>query len=188
MTQALGVGLVGRRVRLERVRARHVTELFEIAQSPGWPLAGRGLALEAFATQLWSLAPIQFSVIERETGQVIGLVRGQRLDQRSRTIEVVFGLAPDHWRLLWPFEGVVMFCDYLFRGLGMRKLYFELRPSSLAALGSWVQRRCTREWIKSGEIRTADGALEDVEVWSLTGLDEERVDRLLGRVPAEGPR
>lgn len=183
---ALGVGLEGRRVRLERVRARHVPDLYEIAQSPGWPLAGFGLEFDAFVEQLWSTSRVQFSILTQDTDEVIGYVRGDRWDQRSRTIEVVLGIAPDFWHLVWPLEGAVIFCDYLFRGLGLRKIYFELRPSSLAALGSWVQRRCTREWVRHGDVRSADGELEDVEVWALSGMDQARVDRLLGRPTVAG--
>lgn len=181
MTEAMGVGLVGRRVRLERLRAPHVQALYEMAQSPGWTLAGAGLEADEFVAQLWSASPVQFSIVRRDTDEVIGLTRGLRWDQRSRTIEVVLGLAPAYWKQVWPLEGAVIFCDYLFRGLGMRKLYFELRPSSMAALGSWLQRECQREWVKRGEVRSADGALEDVETWSLAGQDPDRVDRLLGR-------
>jgi hypothetical protein len=177
----MGVGLEGRRVGLERVRGRHVPALYEIAQSPGWPLAGGGLDPGSFAEQLWSAAPLQFSVIKRETDEVIGFVRGVHWDQRSRTIEVVFGVAPAYWQLLWPFEGVVIFCDYLFQGLGMRKLYFELRPSTLAMLGSGIRRWCTREWVSSRQVRSPDGELEDVELWSLTNWEPAIVDRLLGR-------
>ena len=181
MTQAMGVGLEGRRVRLERVRIAHVPALFDMAQTPGWPLAGAGLDMDRFVEELWSSSPLQFAVIRQDTDEVIGLVRGQHWDQRSGTIEVVFAIAPSCWRLLWPFEGAVIFCDYLLRGLGMRKLYFELRPSSLEALGSWVRRRCVREWVKPDELRSADGGFEDVEVWSVRDLDYARVDRMLGR-------
>lgn len=178
---ALGVGLEGRRVRLERMRPRHVAELYEIAQSPGWPLAGAGLEPEAFVEQLWSVSPVQFSVLRKDDDAVIGFARGSKWDQRSRTIEVVFGLAPGSWHMVWPLEGIVIFCDYLFRGLGMRKIYFELRPSSLDALGSGVRRMCTREWVKRGDVRAPDGTFEDVEVWALTEWDADLVDRGLGR-------
>jgi len=157
-----------------------------MAQSRDWLLAGRGLDLEAFAMHLWSTSPVQSSVIRRDTDEVIGFVRGDRWDLRSRTIEVVLGVAPSHWKLVWPLEGVVIFCDYLLRGLGMRKLYFELRPASVQALGSWVERRCVREWVKVGEVLSPEGELEDVEVWSLSELNQDRVDRLLGRA-SSGP-
>lgn len=184
---ALGVGLEGRRVRLERTRPHHVPALHEIAQSPGWPLAGAGLDLEAFVEQLWSASPVQFSVLRKDDDAVIGFVRGDTWDRRSRTIEVVLGIAPDHWHMVWPLEGVVIFCDYLFRGLGMRKVYFELRPSSLAALGSGIRRTCTREWVKRDAVRGPDGTLEDVEVWALTDWDPELVDRGLGRRSRTSP-
>lgn len=181
MSRAMGVELEARRVRLERLRLQHAPALFEIAQTPGWPLAGAGLEYDAFLRQLWDASPLQFAVVRKDDDEVIGFTRGLKWDQRSSTMEVVFGIAPAYWRMLWPMEGVVVFCDYLLRGLGLRKLYFELRPSSRAALGSWLQRRCILEWRKTGEVRSPEGELQDVEVWSLDELNTERVDRMLGR-------
>src|SRR5690625_2253222 len=119
MSQAMGVELEGRRVRLERLRMHHTPALFEIAQTPGWPLASRGLDFEAFLQELGNASPIQFAVVRKDDNEVVGLVRGLRWDQRSSTIEVVFGIAPAYWQMLWPIEGVVLYCDYLFRGLGI---------------------------------------------------------------------
>lgn len=170
----------GRRVRLERVRAKHVEALHRMAQTPDWPLAGGNLEFGAFVDQLWSTSEVQFSLIRKDTDEVIGFVRGLRWNRRDGTMEVVFGVAPAFWRQLWPYEGVVIFCDYLLRGLGVRKLYFELRTSTLAKLGSGVRRWLTQEAVHVQRLATPDGGWEDVEIWSLTE-SHPLVDRMLGR-------
>jgi hypothetical protein len=180
MRTALGVGMEGRRVRLDRVRAVHIDALYRIAQAPDWPLAGGNLEFEAFVDHLWSASPVQFSLIRKDNDEVIGFVRGERWNRRDGTMEVVFGVAPAYWQRLWPYEGVVIFCDYLLKGLGVRKLYFELRTSTLAKLGSGVRRFLTQEVVYPQHLRTSAGEWEDVQVWSLTE-SHPVVDRMLGR-------
>jgi RimJ/RimL family protein N-acetyltransferase len=185
-TSAMGVPLEGRRVRLERLRARHVPDLHRIAQSPGWPLRGGNLDLAAFVDHLWEASPIQFAVLRRDSDEVIGLVRGLRWDLRSETMDVVFGVAPDYWRAGWPFEGLVIFSEYLFQGLGLRKLYLELRSSTLARVKPSVERGLTRESVHRQHLRGPDGRLEDLEVWSISEpLEAALVERILGRRRAE---
>ena len=176
----MGVPLYGRRARLERLRAHHVEDLYRISQAPGWPLAGGNKSFEEFVEHLWSAGSIQFSVIRRDNDEVIGFVRGSRWDQRDGTMDVIFGVAPEYWQRLWPYEGIVIFCDYLLRGLGVRKLYFELRTSTLAKLGSGVRRWLTQEVVHHDHLRTADGGWEDMEIWSLSE-SHPVVDRMLGR-------
>lgn len=181
VTEQLGVELSGRRIALERLRAQHVSQLHGIAQSPEWPLAGRGLDVQAFGDFLWSSMEICFSMVRRDSGDVIGFVAGTGWDRRSRTIEVTFGIAPSEWNTLWPFEGVLIFCDYLFTGVGLRKLYFSLRESTMAKLGSGVSRWLTKECVYSDHVRTEDGGFEDVQLWSLSEWDPGVVDRIAGR-------
>ena len=180
MTTAMGIGMEGRRVRLERVRAKHTEALYGMAQAPGWPLAGAGLGFDEFVDLLWSTSPVQFCIVRKDDDEVVGFVRGQRWNQRDSTIDVVFGVAPEYWQLLWPYEGIVLFCDYLLRGLGVRKLYFELRTSTLAKLGSGVRRWLTRELVHPDLLRSPEGAPEDMEIWSLSA-SHPVVDRMLGR-------
>lgn len=182
MRSALGVPLTGRRVRLDRLRLEHVPDLHRMAQSPGWPLAGGNLDDDAFVEHLWDASPLQFTMLRRDTDEVVGLVRGLRWDQRNETIEVVFGVAPEYWRAGWPFEGLVIFGEYLFHGLGMRKLYFELRGATLAKVRPTVERGLVRECVHRNHLAGPDGQLEDVEVWSVSEpMGPEVVDRILGR-------
>ena len=154
----MGVAMEGRRVRLERVRVKHADALYRIAQTPDWPLAGGNLEFDAFVEHLWSSSEVQFSLIRKDADQVIGFVRGLRWNRRDGTMDVVFGVAPEFWRQLWPYEGIVIFCDYLLRGLGVRKLYFEMRVSTLAKLGSGVRRWLTRKPCTRDDYRPPAGS------------------------------
>lgn len=185
--ELLGIPLSGRRVALQRLRPQHMAPLYSIATSPelrdGWPLMGESIAFADFSDFLWSMGRLQFAIIRRDKDEPIGVIQAIDEDPRSGTTDVAIALTADLWRAAWPLEAPVLFADFLFRGLGYRKLYISIPESVNARLGlgrrpeHMVERECvlTRH-VWNGEdyedlsiysMRLLDGMLESAQV--LTG-------------------
>lgn len=157
----MGAPLVGRRLALERLRLHHIEPLHALTHAPdavmSWPLNGATCATaQDLADLLGRLSRLQFAVVRRDTGAVIGLIQGLGEDLRSKTIGMALVVDPVLWRAGWPFEAPFLFADYLFRARGFRKIYFNVLGSTLerfgAAMRAWLCLECTqREHVLVGE-------------------------------------
>lgn len=143
---APSVAMVSRRVALEPLAARHIADLHRLATDDRaaelWPLLGTVPDVERFERDLWRKSDLQYVICRRDTGSVVGLVQALSRDARSRTVGLGLLLAPDHWRSGWPLEGIVLFLDLLFEGLGYRKVYVEMATPTVRLLGA-----ATHTWL-----------------------------------------
>lgn len=189
----MGVPLSGRRVALERLRRQHLPALYEIATADGvndgWPLCGRTMDPVEFETYLWRQSSVQFAMVRQDSGEPIGLVQGVSEDLRSGAVDIAVVVAPRLWRAGWPLEGVVLFADYLFSGLGYRKLYFSMPGSVRRRVGRAVDAILALECTLTRHV-LIDGDYEDLSVFSLhrdrwdTGL----FSQVTGRIVPPGVR
>lgn len=183
----MGAPLSGRRVALERLRRQHLPVLYEIATSDGlgggWPLRGRTIDPAAFETYLWQQSSVQFAIVRRDSGAPIGLVQGVSEDLRSGTVDIAVVVAPRLWRAGWPLEGVVLFADYLFSGLGYRKLYFSMPASVRRRVGRAADALLTLECTLSRHV-LVDGDYQDLSVFSLhrDRWDTTLLSQVTGRI------
>jgi Acetyltransferase (GNAT) domain len=189
----LGSLAEGRRTRLERLQPRHLQPLFEALTAAGaadrWPLAGAAVPHDRFGEHLWAMGPIAFAVVRRDTSATVGLVQAVDPDLRSGTTDVGVAIVPEMWRAGWPLEGVVLFVDYLIRGVGFRKLYFSMPGGLAAQRGHLLRRWLTLECTLRDQIAVGDG-YDDLVIFGLhrDSWDESLLDRLdpRGRVEPGG--
>lgn len=160
----------GRWVRLERLEPRHLdTILRTFSAAPAseqWPLLGQAMTLEEFSEYIWHLGPLNFAVVRRDSGEPVGVVQGIDEDARSQTIGIAFVIDADLWSAGWPLEALVLFADYLFCGLGYRKLYCIVPQSVLARLKGLADRWLAVECVYRRHVRLGRD-YEDVFVLAL---------------------
>jgi RimJ/RimL family protein N-acetyltransferase len=176
----------GRRVRLERLAARHLPNLYRIATDPAtahlWPLVGATVGADELGPFLWGQGALQFAMTRRDSGEAVGLIQGVDEDLRSETIGLGLLVDPALWQSGWPLEGVVLFLDYLFSGLGYRKVYCHMPASTLEKIGDGALGvYLTREATYTRHLRAGDG-YEDLHVLSLhrDNWDAPRARRVTG--------
>jgi len=170
LTTLAGVPLSGRRVRLERLAPRHISSLHRIASDEAaatmWPLFGRIVSAEEFEGYLWRLSQLQFVVLRRDSGVPVGLLQGVDEDLRNGTIGLALFVDPTLWQAGWPFEGAVLFLEYLFNGLGYRKVYCHMPASVLDRLGGPLDVHLVREGTFNQHLKAGDG-YEDLHISSI---------------------
>jgi len=183
-----GVPITGRRVELATLTGDQMPFLHAIASTSGtaagWPLLGRSVSAGEFSSFLWQMSSLQFSMVRRDNGDPIGLVQGLDDDQRSQTIGVGLIIDPELWRAGWPLEGVVLFLDYLFVGLGYRKAYFTMTTTSLERLGGMLGGILTTECVLRQHVPVG-GGFDDLHTLSLQGADwdSDEARQLTGNAP-----
>jgi RimJ/RimL family protein N-acetyltransferase len=188
----LGVRMFGRRVALERLSLRHIPELHAIlssAQLAGrWPMLGNPVPEHELAAYLGSMSRVQFTIVRRESGEPIGLVQVIDEDPRSRTADVALTIDDHLWRAGWPLEAFVLFVDYLFRGLGYRKLYFSMSEEVQRRLGPRAGALLRHECTLTRHLRVGDD-FEDLGIFSLhrSQLDPVLVATITGDRAAGRP-
>jgi RimJ/RimL family protein N-acetyltransferase len=164
------VGLRGRRIELARVAPSHYAALHEIATSASmahlWPLLGRTVPLDQFGSYLAQMAPVQLTMLRRDNGEPVGLVQGIDEDLRSRRIGLGLVVEPALWSSGWPLEGVVLFLEYLFSGLGFRKVYCHMPTSVLERTGGAMDLYLTEEGVYR-QHALVGGVHEDVHILSI---------------------
>ena len=166
----LGVRTVGRRVALEGLSFRHMPALHAVVTSPqladGWPLLGNPVAEHELAAYLGELSHIQFAIVRRDSREPIGLIQAIDEDPRSATLDVALVIGEPLWRAGWPLEALLLFVDFLFRGLGYRKLYFSMSATVLRRLGPRIGELLTLECTLTKHVRVGNG-YDDLSIFSL---------------------
>lgn len=166
----LGVPVVGRRVALERLSRRHAAGLHALLSSAeladGWPLLGNDVPQQHLVTYLGNMSRSQFAVVRRESGEVIGLVQAIAEDRRNGTLDVALVVGGHLWRAGWPLEAFFLFADYLFRGLGYRKLYFSVPATVRQRLGRRIGEFLTPECVLTEHVLFM-GRYEDLSIFSM---------------------
>jgi RimJ/RimL family protein N-acetyltransferase len=162
--------LAGRRVALVPMGPSTIGALHALATSPQnadrWPTFGRAMTVDELVQHLWRLSDLQYVLVRRDDGEAIGLVQRIDDDPRSRTMGIGLMLGEEYWNAGWPLEGIVLFLDHVFCGLGYRKVYLRMAASSLrfvgAAVERWMRREATLERHQQG-----DDGYEDVVIHSI---------------------
>jgi RimJ/RimL family protein N-acetyltransferase len=132
-----------------------------------WPQRTTSAERSEFEESLWRMSPLQFAVLKRQTGELIGLVQGLSIDDRNRTVGVGFAVDPVLWRQGWPFEGVILFINFLIERKGFRKIYFQMPASNVGIIGRIMEQWVTEEVVLRDHIRRGD-SFEDWHIFSLT--------------------
>lgn len=144
-----------------------------------WRFGGLLPSPATFETVLWQGCDVQFGMRSIEHDRPIGLVQLMNYSARHGHGSLSVLIEPTLLRRGWPLEGVLLFINYVFRTLPLRKLYFEsLEPifeSYRSAVGEFL--------VEEGRLRAHEffnGRYHDLivtalhrEVWS------EQIDRLL---------
>jgi RimJ/RimL family protein N-acetyltransferase len=175
----LGVPVVGRRVALERLSPRHAVGLHALLSSAeladGWPLQGNAVPQRQLVPYLGNMSRSQFTVVRRESGEVIGLVQAIAEDRRNGTLDVAVVVAGHLWRVGWPLEAFFLFADYLFRGLGYRKLYFSVPATVRRRLGRRIGEFLKLECVLTEHVFSM-GRYEDLSIFAMDRDQWDHVD------------
>jgi RimJ/RimL family protein N-acetyltransferase len=157
--------MVSRRVFLEPLGSWHINDLYALVTDERtaafWPLNGKVPDPERFEQYLWAKSGLQYVICRRDSGSVIGLIQAIDRDARNGIVGIGLFLSPDLWRSGWPLEGIVLFLDLLFEGLGCRKVYFEMSASTACSLGGALDTWLAREVTLRDHIRQGDGYVDD---------------------------
>lgn len=176
--------LHSRRLSLERLAHCHIAAiqvLLEDSEVAGnLSLLASGAAAAEFEKSIWQVSPLQFAMVKRDSREVIGLLQGLNIDDRSRTIGIGAVLKPEVWHQGWPFEGVVLFLNFLFERKGYRKVYFEMSETSVACIEGGMGPWLTKEAVLQRHTRTAED-VEDLFILSLSAesWNSDVVDRII---------
>lgn len=167
-----GVGaqrLTGLRSRLRALRASDDEFLYDLVQqSPGASLArhGKGPNPRSFSADLWRGVLDQRLILDRTSDGPIGLVAARNADMRRGIAWLDVTLHPRVHGRGWPFEGVMLFVEHLFRSWPLRKLYAEVLAGDLDDVASGVGRL----FVEEGRLvahEYVDGGWSDLHVLAL---------------------
>lgn len=173
--------LVGARVRLEPLTARH-EDAARVLYTTGdhltrYRLRGVTPSPEGFHQALWDRVVAQFVVVGE--GGVLGLVSAFEPDFRNRHVHIAVVGRPDA-PLGSALEGTCLLVEHLFAEFDMRKVYAEVLAPHLEAFASGGGRLFVVEG-RLTEHEYADGRYQDMVVLAVS---RERwaahVDGLLG--------
>ena len=132
------------RVALRPVVPGDTPRLFEMAFSPNnchrWRYFGGSTSFAEFDRLLWDRVLCQFVVTRASNPVPIGLVQCVASNFRHGTAQINVLLAEGVQRQAWPFEGVVLFVNYLFETFPLRKLYAEVPEFNFAAFAGGAGR------------------------------------------------
>jgi len=178
--------LLGRRVGLRALLLSDVYAIYKTATAPEsvgrWRLAGATPTLEAFTESVWADADINFVLYPRdEPGTALGLVQAYDMSQRNATASVAVLLDPKVWGMGWPLEGLVLFINYLFCGLELRKLYFYTPSFNVPTLAGLIRRWLVEEG-RLPEGRYYEGETHAVHIHALyrSGWDSNLALQITG--------
>ncbi|CAN5732722.1 spermidine N1-acetyltransferase [soil metagenome] len=135
--------LSGRRAQLRPLHQSDFDFLYQLAgdEEVGFRWRTRGLtpAPYTFLSLLWNGVDVQFVVVDSRTERLVGLVSAYGADTNAGHVRVAMMVAPDVMRSGWIVEAAILFIDYLFAVLNLRKIYFDVPgfnyETSLGRLG-----------------------------------------------------
>ncbi|CAN5580375.1 hypothetical protein BH20ACT2_BH20ACT2_09520 [soil metagenome] len=151
MTEAQPPSLTGRRVRLRALHQSDFDFLYQLAadEQVGFRWRTRGLtpAPDAFLALVWAGVDVQFVIVDQRTERLIGLVSAYGADAHAGHVRLAMMAVPDVMRTGWIIEAAILFIDYLFAVMNLRKIYFDVPgfnyDTSLGRLGKWFRTEGT---------------------------------------------
>jgi hypothetical protein len=122
-----GLPMESRRVRLGAPSPALLDRIFEGAISGEFPWIWRGTPETPvhFDEALWGDVLAQYAIIDRATGEHVGLVGAFGANPFHRFCYTTMTLLPEHRRKVWPFEGVLLFGNLLYTKYDMENVYAE---------------------------------------------------------------
>ena len=148
--------LKGHRVNLRPLAPPDYEWLYVLSSLPEvssrWRFRGSTPSPEVFRAALWSNCDVQLIVEAADGSGPLGLLQLVDRDDRSGYAGVNMILRPDFMRRGWPFEGIAIFVEYVFRCWALRKLYFHT-----------VSFNATQFQSAIGTLLTEEGRLRDHE-------------------------
>lgn len=123
--------LESRRTRLRPPTAQFIEHVYLLAATGEIPWLWRGApeTPQGFHELVWRDVLVQFAIEDRRSGQPVGLVSAHSASLFHGYAYTSFTLLPQFRKRVWPFEGTVLFGNYLFTRFGLRNLYAETTGS-----------------------------------------------------------
>lgn len=181
--------LEGVRVRIRPINPGDYTPLYDLtfADEGGWRWVHRGESrrFEDFIDGLWRNALVQHVIEDKESGRLVGFVRAYSYQARDGHAHFAVLFHPEYRGLTWPWEGALLFLDYVFCVYPVRKLYMESLGFNFqqfaSGLGKW--------FVEEGRLRDHEyhgGRYWDLHLLAMYREDFEKRAPVLKRVFARG--
>ncbi len=159
------------RVRLLSLNGQSRERLFQIATDPRsafkWRSVGPGFSRRNFDRVLDENVIIQLVIVDVASDSPVGLLQAINANFYHGTAHLTLLLDPSFRRLGWPLEAALIFMDYLFVSLPLRKLVLEVPEQNWKNL----QRGLDRIFEYEGLLRAQEwhlGAYRDIRVYGIT--------------------
>lgn len=181
--------LEGSRVRIRPVKPGDYAAIYDltIKEAGGWRWVNRGDSrrFEGFVDDLWRNALVQHVIEEKVDNRMVGFVRAYSYQARDSHAHVAVLFDPEYRGRTWPWEGVILFLDFLFCVYPVRKLYMESLGFNFrqfaSGLGKW--------FVEEGRLRDHEyhgGRYWDLHLLAMYREDFEKRAAALMRVFARG--
>lgn len=139
--------LCGRVVRLSALTPDLYGELADIETALSmhgrWRLRGMNYSPQRYAESLWSGVLVQFALVTRRSGSLIGLTTAYDYRRSSGTVAVAVLVTPGYPGSA--FDGLALLVRHLFDRWPIRKIYFEILEENLGMFDRHVERFCVKE-------------------------------------------
>ena len=180
MTEGGSVSSTPRRVRLERLSAKHLGALDALARDPevrrhtyvpSEPRAGFGKEwLEVYERGRKDGTREGFAVVDAGDGSLVGLAAAVRLDQEGREAELGYIVAPEARGRGVAGEALSLLTEWGF-SRGLQRLELRIGADNIAS--QRVAERCG--YVREGVLRSVhfkEGRRSDIAVYSRLGSDD----------------
>ncbi len=177
--------LFSERLSIRKVEEADLDELFLVNGDervtrflpyPSWITQADGKAW--FARMLGFMSEgntLQFVIIERETGVVVGTCILFRYDEENRRAEIGYVMGHSHWRKGYSFEALTTLMEYAFSELKLRRIEAEVEPDNGASNSLLLKLGLTREGLLR-ERWNNNGHNYDTNVYGLLSHEWRAVD------------
>src|SRR3546814_470031 len=134
---------------------------------PGWRHRGTTPSPAAFEAGLWSGSAVQLLAVEPKSGRTIGWFNAYNYEPMDQVVSVAVARLSERQVGRAFLAGLMLFLDYVFRVLSVRKVYFEIAEYNLGALESFVDNPLRREAVLTERL-LAVGRTWNLHMLSLT--------------------
>jgi len=140
--ESVAASRTGRWIRLVPLQSHHHEFLYELATNEEfgyrWRFGGAVPTLEVFEQNLWANVLAQFTVVERRSGSLIGMVVAYNADLTQGHVYVGGVMTSGVQRTGLGIEAFHVFSRYLFGTWNLRKLYFDVPEYNVEFLASGI--------------------------------------------------
>lgn len=114
---------------------------------------------------------IRFTIIEKESGQIIGSGGYNFLDMEHAKAEIGYDIAKDYWGKGYATEAVGTLLEYAFSALSLNRVEAKVEPQNVSSIKVLQKLRFTHE----GTLRQYEkikGKFKDISIYSKLAADE----------------